>query len=543
MGNFYYNLQGGLNTQLTPVMMGADTQKMYWADAFNVEPYKKQGITRQKGNQLLLDIGSKIKNKDQASKNIGAQAQKANNAPEDAQDDLRGVKPIGAAPYPKGAKNFVLALSDGRIFYFVEATGALNQIYDFGCEVGSCVFEYFLDGIVVLPENYAAEAIEGFIFNPAAKQKTDSLNFKNQRGETIRGTAICQFAGRLWISSGSTLYYSALGTYNDWESDHDAGYISNFHSSTAKITALKEYGGSLAIYKEFEVFLLTGNDPESFAITKFADKGTGSPSSVTTCNNKQYFFNDCGLFSLSLAGELSQIVMSQNRAKNIAEYFKKLDASRISEVIMLALELKNQIWIFPPLLSETAEKEVWIYDWELDCWFTRVIPYEITGAATVSGEIYTISPENGGKIFIENRGNTFSGKAIKFSISTPFFNFSKPTVNKIIEDFEVICGGNSENNFYFSVSTDYSSENATIPENIAVYDPQTLVWEGINSSLSAACWADENSGGVWAENQQESLKLDIFDANRAVQLHFSGKNTGQDITIIGFEFKGLIYDE
>ena len=27
MGNFYYNLQGGLNTQLTPVMMGADTQK------------------------------------------------------------------------------------------------------------------------------------------------------------------------------------------------------------------------------------------------------------------------------------------------------------------------------------------------------------------------------------------------------------------------------------------------------------------------------------------------------------------------------------
>ena len=90
---------------------------------------------------------------------------------------------------------------------------------------------------------------------------------------------------------------------------------------------------------------------------------------------------------------------------------------------MLALELKNQIWIFPPLLSETAEKEVWIYDWELDCWFTRVIPYEITGAATVSGEIYTISPENGGKIFIENRGNTFSGKAIKFSISTPFSIF------------------------------------------------------------------------------------------------------------------------
>ena len=31
MGNFYYNLQGGLNTQLTPVLMGAESKIMYWA--------------------------------------------------------------------------------------------------------------------------------------------------------------------------------------------------------------------------------------------------------------------------------------------------------------------------------------------------------------------------------------------------------------------------------------------------------------------------------------------------------------------------------
>ena len=115
-------------------------------------------------------------------------------------------------------------------------------------------------------------------------------------------------------------------------------------------------------------------------------------------------------------------------------------------------------------------------------------------------------------------------------------------MNKIIEDFEVICGGNSENNFYFSVSTDYSSENATIPENIAVYDPQTLVWEGINSLYLPPAGQTKIPEGVWAENQQESLKLDIFDANRAVQLHFSGKTQAR-ISLLGFEFKGLIYDE
>jgi len=376
----------------------------------------------------------------------------------------------------------------------------------------------------------------------------------------IRGTYICQYASRLWISSGNTLYYSALGTFDDWSTTHDAGYISNFHSSTAEIVTMKEYSGSLAVYKKYEAFLLTGFDPESFAITKFADKGAAGAGCVLTCNNKQYFFNDCGLFSLSLAGELSQIVMSQNRAKNIAEYFKKLDASRISEVIMLALELKNQIWIFPPIKGETGEKQVWIYDFELECWFIRVIPYEILCAATVFGEIYTVSAD--GAVFIENVGNTFSGKPIKFGFSTPFFNFSKPTTLKIIDDFEIVCDGVVENDFDFSISTDYLQERIFAPENIQMVSPGVLVWEGAEKiddtgdapdkntqnidSLTDTTWAgDENSGdgAIWKDVLQEGIKLEIFEANKAVQLHFEGDKKGQDLAIIGFEFKNILFEQ
>lgn len=543
MGNFYYNLQGGLNTQLTPIMLGADTKKVYWADGYNVEPYKNQGITRQKGNQIVFDISAKIKPKQIIPKSLGIRTIRSNFKQAEPEAVSKDFVPAGITAYPKGSKNFVLALSDGRIFHFTDATGGLNLIYDFDCEISRFVFEYFLDGLVILPESYEDEALDGIYFNPANKPQVDFLNFKNPRGELIAATSVCQYAGRLWISSDSTLYYSALGTYNDWSTAHDAGYISNFHSSTAKIVALCEYGGSLAIYKEFEVFLLSGNDPETFVITKFADKGATSPGSVLTCNNRQYFFNDCGLFSLSLAGELSQIVMSQNRAKNIADFFRKLDIGRLSEVKMLSLELKNQIWIFPPIMGELLKKEVWIYDWELDCWFTRVIPFDITDAATVCGEIYTVTPEGGGRIFVENKGNTFSGKTIKFSVSTPFFNFSKPTVNKIIDEFEIVCGGNSENDFYISLSNDYMSDSATLPERISIYSPETLVWEGEEGVSADTCWADDNFGGIWSEIVQESIQFDIFDTNKSIQLHFMGEKPGQDLTIIGFEFKGIIYDE
>ena len=532
MSNFFYNLCGGLNTQLTPIMMGANTKKMYWASGFNVEPFKNQGVARQKGNKVFFNAAESVPLKNTEE---GAPAEEL----------LSPAVPVALCSYPKGDKNFIMAHADGRIFSFDAAISSVKEIYDFGEEISGAVFEYFLDGIVILPKTLSGKAIDGIYFNAAASPQADCLNFKNTAGELIAAGCVCQYAGRLWISSGDTLYYTALGTYNDWTTDHDAGYISKFHSSTSEILALKEYGGSLAIYKQHEVFLLTGTDPESFAITKFADKGVPGAGCVLTCNNRQYFFNECGLFSLSLAGELNQIVMSQNRAQNIAKMFEKLDKTRLSETVCLALEMKNQIWIFAPITGESGQKEVWIYDFELECWFIRIIPYEITTAATVFGEIYSVSPENGGKIFVENTGNTFSGKAIKFGFSTPFFNFSKPTDKKIIEDFEIICDGGFENNFEFYISTDYAAENATKPENVRQISPNVLAWEDNKGSVGAAGWSGSEfaGGGIWSDTIQEGIKLDIFEANKAVQLHFEGNNPGQDIGIIGFEFKGMIFEE
>jgi len=116
MGNFYYNLIGGLNTELTPIKLGADNSKVYWAQALNVEPYKNQGVTRQKGNQIIFDARQKI-----PAKNFSTDA-----SDEAAGGDLSPVKIVGVAEYPKGGENFVLALCDGRVFYFDATTGALN---------------------------------------------------------------------------------------------------------------------------------------------------------------------------------------------------------------------------------------------------------------------------------------------------------------------------------------------------------------------------------------------------------------------------------
>mgnify|MGYP001086548432 FL=1 len=96
MGNFYYNLQGGLNTQLTPVLMGAESKIMYWADGFNVEPYKNQGITRQKGNQLLLKLAGKIPPRPNKPESLADEGFMPKNTQEPPESDLSAVMPVGA---------------------------------------------------------------------------------------------------------------------------------------------------------------------------------------------------------------------------------------------------------------------------------------------------------------------------------------------------------------------------------------------------------------------------------------------------------------
>ena len=220
MSNFYYNLCGGLNTQLTPIIMGADSKKMYWADGFNVEPFKNQGIARQKGNKVILNLAEKIEPKEpkilegeenpceDGTQTESVKAFEAVETSARAEGFSSAFSPVALYAYPKGAENFVLALSDGRIFYVEPAGAALREVYDFDTEISSVDFEYFLDGLVILPKTKAGSAVEGIYFNLSMKPEADVLNFKNTDGEAILAGAVCGYAGRLWISSGDTLLFS-----------------------------------------------------------------------------------------------------------------------------------------------------------------------------------------------------------------------------------------------------------------------------------------------------------------------------------------------
>lgn len=502
----FYDFSGGINTNATKVMLGYGAKKLHWDDSYNVELYKNQGVERMLGNQTFLD--------------------------EDAEDDCAI---IGLCEYPKMTNGFLYAKSDGQIKYYDYQRGTTTLIHDYQKEIESVDFTLYLDGIA-----FFAKDNEGYYYNEKLETKLNPLNAKDRQDKTIKPDTMCSYAGRLWIGSGSTLYYSALGRFDDWESENDAGYIANFHSSVTKISALALYCGNLAIFKSDGVYLLSGTSPDNFAIIKFADKGTESSKAVCTCNNKQYFFNSNGLFALSQVGELSQIMMSGNIAAPVEDAFKNADTSRMKEAFCVPYEKKNQLWFYLPYSDSKYFNTIWIYDFANDSWTKRIEPQNITSATNVNSQIFSGCAE--GKILLENIGATFDGEAISFSFSTPFFHLGKPSERKIVEDFALLLDENGENRFTFSVSKDFVKEVKTDHEYIKTVQLGSLIWASEDETKDKYNCFETPYNPIWANSYQSSVSVQIFDSNLSVALNIEGKEEGDGFKLVGIEFKELLDD-
>ena len=502
----FYDFSGGIKTNATQVMLGYGAKKLYWDDSFNVELYKNQGVERMMGNQTFLDV--------------------------DIEDDCAIV---GLCEYPKSSEGFLYARSDGKIKYFDNTTGNIITIHDYQKSVTSVDFALYLDGIA-----FFARGCEGYYYNKNLGTKLNPLNAKDNNDNDIIPDAMCNFAGRLWIGSNSVLYYSALGRFNDWESQNDAGYIANFHSSVTKISALALYCGNLAIFKEDGVFLLSGSSADDFAIIKFADKGTMGSKAVCTCNNKQYFFNPDGLFALSQVGELSQIMMSGNIASNVEDAFKNSDRTGFDRAFCVPYERKNQIWFYLPQNDSEYFNTIWIYDFSHECWMKRVETQKITAAACINTQIF--SGCSNGKILLENTGSTFDGDTIEFSFSTPFFHLGKPSERKIIEDFALLLDESGENRFQFSVSKDFVKEIRSDHEYIRTTQAGTLIWASEDEPKDRYNCFESAYSPFWANSYQSTVAIQIFDSNLSVALHIEGKEQNDGFKLVGIEFKELLND-
>lgn len=502
----FYNLSGGINLALTKTELGIDTKKMYWSDSKNVEIYKNRGIAKQAGNSLLCTVPDN--------------------------EEITGLHEM----FYRDDSKLVITTISGKVYVYNPSNGSMTKLNK-TLKGKKPRFTSFLNGVLCITESDGL-----FYIKNDSSFSVAECNLKNSSGLTVTGDVLTVYKSRVWVASQSTIYYSALGSYTDFTTKNDAGYISDFHTDTAEITALKSYKDYLAIYKKNMVYLLTGTSPDDFAIVPFADRGTVAPRCVVNVDNKQYFLSS-GIYALEQVGELNQIQLGSEISLKIKPEFDNLDTSKLSEAICVHYENKNQMWFFLPYVAEDYYKTIWINDYVNKAWYKRVVPQNITTAALFDN--YVVSADNVGNIYREAYGSTFNGEPIDFMWKSPFLSIGSPHHRKVIDEFYFILDDAYDNNFNFSVYKDYDSQLGDDPEKIYSVHYDQLIWADDETSDNLPChWAEDDADiPVWPANKDVLEKAEISESNYAVQLCVEGSEQTENVAIIGLQFREIYNDD
>ena len=501
----YFDLSGGINLFCTKTELGANKNKLYWTDSKNVEIYSNKGIIKQKGNTLLFELPT--------SESITGMHQMED-------DDIYKL---------------VITTESGKIYIYSDATQQLTLLNK--TLTGKNVkFANFLYGMLIATESDAM-----FYLNNDDEYTIEDCNLTGLDEETVYPDCIAVYKGRVWACDGSTIYFSALGTYDNFSEPDDAGYINDFHTDTSNITGMHNYKDCLSIYKKDKVYLLQGSTTDDFQIIPFADKGTVSQTSILNVDNKQFFLSN-GIYALEQVGELNQIRLGDSISDNIIPEFDKFDNTRLNDTIAVHYQNKHQMWYLFPYKNQEFYKTVWINDYVNRVWYKRILPQNITYMCNYHYNI--LSSDSSGKVYIEDSGTTFNGNNIDFMWKSPFLSLSNVHHRKMIDEFYFVLDDEKDNKFNFYVYKDYDGNCPDDREMIYSRNLSQLIWAKDDEDLDISKWSvDENQAPIWTINADILEKAEICGSCFSVQLCVEGTEIDDNCAIIGLQFREIYKDD
>ena len=501
-----FDLSGGINQATTKIELGLNTQKIYWSDSINVELYNNRGIIRQKGNTLFLELP--------------------------VAECIKKLCQMEA----DGEFKLVIITESGKICIHDDKTNTLTTINKTLCGSKPIIVP-FLRGVII-----SSESDEMFYLKNNEDYDIVEYTVQDIAGEILYPDFITVHKGRVWCSKGSTLYYSAIGSYSDFTTPDDAGYINDFHTDTADIICMHSYKDYLAIYKRERIYLLSGSNPEDFAVSLFADRGAYAGNTVVNVDNKQIFMSD-GIYALEQVGELNQIRLGSEISEKIRKEFDNFDKSRLGEAFAVHYSAKHQVWFFVPYFDKTYFHTIWINDYLNRCWYKRVVPQNLTAACIFNS--YVLSATSDGKVYIEDLGNTFDDIPIEFMWKSPFISFGNVLHRKLIDEFYFVLDDIKDNNFKFSLYKDYDGEYKEDTELIYSKHYTHFMWSGDDTPDTAQYkWNDgESDSPVWPVTTNVMEKAEICGSNLSVQLCVEGSEITDNCAIIGLQFREIYNDD
>jgi len=512
MSNFknyqFYNFKGGLDFKNSAPLVEQSEKKSSWVDSYNVELLENGGVVQMKGASLFAQL------------------------PEDINDEI-----IGGFEGEQNGNNFLVVVTKNGNFYQYINNEFILKKSDLTPNAKPN-FKIYLNGIFV-----SNGVDEPFLFVPNSEPEIFPANCTTSGGHSIRGNAIEVYKGRVWIADGSSLYYSALGKYDDWTSENDAGSISNFHNDTSPITALCCFKDMLVIHKENSSFLLSGNSPDNFTIQPFSNLGAISPFGINIANGRHLFFNK-QIYPFQV-NELGEIIQGSAVSIIIENKLKEFSNIKNNKCMLIDYKEKSQMWCFLYKSNEDYFKEILIYDYINDAWFLRMVPYNITTAWSCEGIIYAALDD--GKILKEAVGSSFLREPVQFMWTSPFFHFGRVNAYKTIDNLALVFATDKDNNFKFQVRKNYSNFEVFDKTSFSNITTNTLVFCDNNGANGQGLLDGDNDNEKFGfitlpPNKIDNYITSITGSNKSVQIQIFGNELSHSLSLLGLEFQEVYFD-
>jgi len=360
--------------------------------------------------------------------------------------------------------------------------------------------------------------------NPVASATANLMPFG------ISGNSIETYSGRVWISNGPTVTWSAPGSFSDFSSASGGG---NFTSSDSFLrvgyTQLRQTNGFLYLIGDSSVNYISGVQTSgSPLVTTFTNQnadpevGTPWPGTVDVFGRNILFANAFGAH-VSYGAAVTKISEALDGVYNTVPNFAALTPSAAKAIIF-----GKKVWmlLLPIIDPVSGEQRNKLFMWNGKIWWSS--PQDVELVFVQHQEINSVITAYG-----------TDGNAVYPLFSQPSTAFQKIVQSKMWATPVGYQMTKATNRFwglfqYFSanspdVTIDIDSENDS-DEHIITSGPPDLIWR--NNSNGIISWLNaSNNPIIWTRNGLAAAEPEAV-AQNGVLMGMTLKTNSDDMAIV-----------
>ena len=336
-----------------------------------------------------------------------------------------------------------------------------------------------------------------------------------------------EFASHIFLAGDTTdpynLYFSAPLDATDFSPANGSGVINVGYN----VTAIKKFRNELFIFGANNIKKLVGTNLADFQLQSVTSNlGCIAPDSVVEFGGDLLFLGPDGIRPISGTDRIGDVELAPV-SKEIQDIFDNYYLSEdIVDISIVVIRKKSQFRFFFKnesslsligAIRKSANKQSTFE-------YSQLIGIEANCVA--SGYIgqfeHVIHGDNSGKVYRQERGQSFAGEDIFSLYQTPYYYMEDPEVRKNIMNIHTYLRSEGTTEVFVGVSYDYDDVNTNNP---TTYDFST---EGAAALYGTAIYG---AGDIYDGNPSPKKLTNVSGSGNSVSISYVTNNQSASHTI------------